>query len=131
MNYIIIYNYTTLYNSICVIIITIIINNKNVKSTRMYVHARLGLIIIHFMVYLIVKKPSTFSLSTTVFIFSTYGLDPWRQYRTGISIVHILVSTKYVSGDDCLYVCLELKVGSQYDARTSVALRCIVSSVKL
>ena len=58
----------------------------------MYVHVRLGLIIIHFMVYLIMyKKPSTLSFSTTVFNFSTYGLDPWRQYRTGISIVHILV----------------------------------------
>ena len=71
---------------------------------------RLGLIIIHFMVYLIMyKKPSTLSFSTTVFIFSTYGLDPWRQYRTGISMVHILVYTECVSGDYFLSVCLELR----------------------
>ena len=61
------------------------------------------------MVYLMMyKKPSTLSFSTIVFIFSTYGLDPWRQYRTGISIVHILVM-EYVSGDDCVPVCLELR----------------------
>ena len=38
-------------------------------------YVRLGLIIIHFMVYLIMyKKPSTLSFSDTVFNFSTYGL---------------------------------------------------------
>ena len=70
-----------------IIIITIIFKYKN----HTHVIVRLGLIMIHFMVYLIMyKKTSTLSFSTTVFIFSTYGLDPWRQYRTGISIVHIL-----------------------------------------
>ena len=70
------------------------------------------------MVYLIIyKKTSTLSFSTTVFIFSTYGLGPWRQYTTGISSPYpafLLTShcskhgMEYVSGDNCLPVCLEL-----------------------
>ena len=63
--------------------------------------------VIIFMVYLIIyKKPSTLSFSTSVFIFSTYGLGSWRQYTTGISSPY--PGTEYVSGDDCLPVCLEL-----------------------
>ena len=59
------------------------------------------------MVYLIIyKEPSTLSFSTSVFIFSTYGLGSWRQYTTGISSPY--PSTEYVPGDDCLLVCLEL-----------------------
>ena len=64
------------------------------------------------------KKQSTLSFSTTVFIFSTYGLDPWRQYRTGISIVHILVRSMCVTTAFLLG-----RLTINYDARTSAALR--------
>ena len=111
-----------LYYSICVIIITSII--IIITIIRAFCASRVN--IIHFMVYLILyKKPSTLSFFTTVFNFSTYGLDPWREYRTDISVVHILVYTEYVFGDDCLPVCLVLRSVNNNIMTLVPAMRCV------
>ena len=69
---------------IIITIIIIIIARACTCASRVNIYSFYG-------IFNYVQKKSTLSFSTTVFIFSTFGLDPWRQYRTGISIVHILV----------------------------------------